>query len=69
MQWQGLSRDTFGRRFIISEHPRFEEICASRSPVRFDSDSSLPDPFDGLLIDHDGRFTDACLYGSSTVIW
>ncbi|MFA0194495.1 nitric oxide reductase transcriptional regulator NorR [Vibrio artabrorum] len=51
---QGLSRDTFGRRFIISEHPRFTEICASRSPVRFDSDSSLPDPFDGLLIDHDG---------------
>lgn len=51
---QGLSRDTFGRRFIISEHPRFEEICASRSPVRFDADSSLPDPFDGLLIDHDG---------------
>ena len=51
---QGLSRDTFGRRFIISEHPRFDEICASRSPVRFDADSPLPDPFDGLLIDHDG---------------
>ncbi|MEZ9856250.1 nitric oxide reductase transcription regulator, partial [Vibrio breoganii] len=41
---QGLSRDTFGRRFILSEHPRFEEICASRFPVRFDADSSLPDP-------------------------
>ncbi|MGF1755995.1 nitric oxide reductase transcriptional regulator NorR [Vibrio makurazakiensis] len=51
---QGLSRDTFGRRFVISEHPRFDAICQSRDPVRFDSDSSLPDPFDGLLIDHDG---------------
>ena len=25
-----------------------------KTPVRFDSDSTLPDPFDGLLIDHDG---------------
>lgn len=51
---QGLSRDTLGRHFVISEHPRFSEICASKTPVIFDSASPLPDPFDGLLIDHDG---------------
>ncbi|MCG9628217.1 nitric oxide reductase transcriptional regulator NorR [Vibrio mediterranei] len=51
---QGLGRDTLGRRFVISEHPRFAQICASTSPVIFDADSELPDPFDGLLIDHHG---------------
>ncbi|NAW58608.1 MULTISPECIES: nitric oxide reductase transcriptional regulator NorR [unclassified Vibrio] len=51
---QGLTRDTLGRRFHISEHPRFELICQSDKPVIFDADSPLPDPFDGLLLDHDG---------------
>ncbi|MGF1721852.1 nitric oxide reductase transcriptional regulator NorR [Vibrio kyushuensis] len=51
---QGLTRDTLGRRFIASEHPRFDEICRAKTPVRFDADSPLPDPFDGLLLDHDG---------------
>ncbi|MCW8334123.1 nitric oxide reductase transcriptional regulator NorR [Vibrio sp. SCSIO 43135] len=51
---QGLTRDTLGRRFIIQEHPRFSQICDSKTPVIFDADSDLPDPFDGLLLDHDG---------------
>jgi anaerobic nitric oxide reductase transcription regulator len=51
---QGLTRDTLGRRFIVHEHPRFEAICQSVIPVRFDASSPLPDPFDGLLLDHDG---------------
>lgn len=51
---QGLTRDTLGRRFIVHEHPRFEAICQSVTPVRFDASSPLPDPFDGLLLDHDG---------------
>ncbi|MCK6263987.1 nitric oxide reductase transcriptional regulator NorR [Vibrio sp. ZSDE26] len=51
---QGLTRDTLGRRFIVHEHPRFEQICLSKAPVRFDASSPLPDPFDGLLLDHDG---------------
>lgn len=50
---QGLTRDTLGRRFLISEHPRLQQICQSAVPVRFDADSTLPDPFDGLLLDHD----------------
>uniref|UniRef100_UPI003D0A4824 nitric oxide reductase transcriptional regulator NorR n=1 Tax=Vibrio sp. TaxID=678 RepID=UPI003D0A4824 len=51
---QGLTRDTLGRRFVVEEHPRFAAICSSDIPVRFDADSPLPDPFDGLLLDHDG---------------
>ncbi|MBT2979722.1 GAF domain-containing protein, partial [Vibrio anguillarum] len=38
----------------IDEHPRFSEICHADGPVIFDANSSLPDPFDGLLMDHDG---------------
>ena len=51
---QGLSQDTLGRRFVITEHPRFERICQSTSAVRFPSDCDLPDPYDGLLIDREG---------------
>ncbi len=52
---QGLTRDTLGRRFKIVEHPRFEAICSSKSAVRFESDSPLPDPFDSLLLDYEGE--------------
>ncbi len=51
---QGLTRDTMGRRFKVDEHPRFKAICESKTAVRFDSDSDLPDPFDNLLLDYDG---------------
>lgn len=45
----GLSEDTLGRRFEIDQHPRLATILLSRSPVRFDADSPLPDPYDGLI--------------------
>ena len=45
----GLSADTLGRRFKVSEHPRFAILLSSPSPTRFDSDSELPDPYDGLV--------------------
>jgi anaerobic nitric oxide reductase transcription regulator len=51
---QGLTSDTLGRRFVIAEHPRLIKICQSTKFVRFPSDCSLPDPYDGLLIDRDG---------------
>jgi anaerobic nitric oxide reductase transcription regulator len=51
---QGLSPDTLGRRFEIDQHPRFLQICASKIPVRFESDSQLPDPYDGLLLATEG---------------
>jgi len=51
---QGLSPDTLGRRFEIDQHPRFQQICDSQSPVRFESGSPLPDPYDGLLLAMEG---------------
>ncbi|WP_445366002.1 nitric oxide reductase transcriptional regulator NorR [Microbulbifer sp. ANSA001] len=51
---QGLARRTLGRRFVVNEHPRLAQICASENPVRFPSDCDLPDPFDGLLLDREG---------------
>lgn len=51
---QGLTQDTLGRRFQLNDHPRFKQICQSSSAIRFESNSELPDPFDGLLLDYDG---------------
>ena len=48
----GLSTDTLGRRFKVSEHPRFEALLSSPEPTRFPSDSTLPDPYDGLVDGH-----------------
>ncbi len=45
----GLSPDTLGRRFKISEHPRFAALLEGPGPTRFASDSPLPDPYDGLV--------------------
>ncbi|MGD2100052.1 MAG: nitric oxide reductase transcriptional regulator NorR [Desulfobacterales bacterium] len=45
----GLLPNAMGRRYARSEHPRLDIICKSSEPVRFPADSSLPDPFDGLL--------------------
>ena len=40
----GLSADTLGRRFTLTEHPRFEVLLGNREPNRFPADSELPDP-------------------------
>ncbi|ROL94904.1 nitric oxide reductase transcription regulator [Pseudomonas chlororaphis] len=45
----GLSTDTLGRRFKVSEHPRFAALLSHPGPTRFASDSELPDPYDGLV--------------------
>lgn len=45
----GLSRDTLGRRFKVSEHPRFKLLLAANGPTRFPPDCALPDPYDGLV--------------------
>jgi anaerobic nitric oxide reductase transcription regulator len=45
----GLLPNAMGRRYARSDHPRLDIICKSSEPVRFPADSSLPDPFDGLL--------------------
>ena len=45
----GLSSDALGRRFKVSEHPRFRLLLAADGPTRFPVDSDLPDPYDGLV--------------------
>lgn len=51
---QGLTAEVLGRRFEIQQHPRFIEICQTKSPLRFSSKSELPDPYDGLLMAMEG---------------
>jgi anaerobic nitric oxide reductase transcription regulator len=59
----GLTPDALGRVYNRQENPRLDIICNSESPVLFDHDSSLPDPFDGMLSSYTGTFEHihACL--------
>ena len=61
--FQGLSKDALGRRYSIKEHPRLDIICKSTEPIRFPSDTEMPDPFDGLLADREsgGHRIHSCL--------
>ncbi|PTR35447.1 anaerobic nitric oxide reductase transcription regulator [Luteibacter sp. OK325] len=45
----GLTEDTLGRRFPVADHPRFAALLAHEGPTLFPADSSLPDPYDGLV--------------------
>ncbi len=69
----GLSADTLGRHFDPEQHPRFQQILKSKQIVRFPADSSLPDPYDGLVLNHEGDLeVHACmgcsLYLNDTVL-
>ncbi|MGE6184809.1 nitric oxide reductase transcriptional regulator NorR, partial [Aeromonas media] len=57
----GLMQDVLGRRFALRDHPRMEAIARAGDVVRFPADSSLPDPYDGLLPDHDDFKVHACV--------
>ncbi|MCB9626349.1 MAG: nitric oxide reductase transcriptional regulator NorR [Sandaracinaceae bacterium] len=46
----GLAPEVLGRRFDRREHPRLDVVVSQGRPVRFPADSSLPDPYDGLLL-------------------
>lgn len=46
---QGLSAQVLGMRFAPANHPRLQAIVRSAKPVRFPANSTLPDPFDGLV--------------------
>lgn len=48
----GLYSEVLGRRFNITEHPRLEAIARAGDIVRFPADSTLPDPYDGLIPNH-----------------
>lgn len=47
----GLVREASGRRFNSAQHPRLAALLASREAIRFAPDSTLPDPYDGLIAD------------------
>ncbi|QMV16874.1 Anaerobic nitric oxide reductase transcription regulator NorR [Vibrio spartinae] len=49
----GLSEDVLGRRFDVQQHPRLEAIARAGDIVRFPSDSNIPDPYDGLIPNHE----------------
>ncbi|MGD9942601.1 MAG: nitric oxide reductase transcriptional regulator NorR [Burkholderiaceae bacterium] len=61
----GLMRDALGRRFAVSEHPRLAAILARRGVTSFDHDSTLPDPYDGLIDAHEGALPVHDCMGSS----
>jgi len=46
----GLTPDAMGRKYLLKNHPRFDIICGSNEPVFFSKKSTLPDPFDGMLV-------------------
>ncbi|WP_271408083.1 nitric oxide reductase transcriptional regulator NorR [Pseudomonas sp. Q1-7] len=52
MAVDGLSQDTLGRRFKVSEHPRLQALMENRGVTRFAADCGLPDPYDGLVENH-----------------
>jgi anaerobic nitric oxide reductase transcription regulator len=57
----GLMQDVLGRRFALKDHPRMEAIARAGDVVRFPADSHLPDPYDGLIPDHDDFRVHACV--------
>ncbi|MDM5129183.1 nitric oxide reductase transcriptional regulator NorR [Aeromonas salmonicida] len=68
----GLMQDVLGRRFALADHPRMEAIARAGDVVRFPADSNLPDPYDGLIPDHDDFRVHACvglpLFSDQTLI-
>lgn len=51
----GLAEDVVGRHFCIAEHPRLKAIALADDIVRFPANSTLPDPFDGLIPNDTGK--------------
>lgn len=51
----GLVQDALGRRFDVARHPRLAALLSRREITRFEADSPLPDPYDGLLDESPGE--------------
>lgn len=45
----GLKQEALARQFVIAQHPRLQHILSNLQLTRFDSDSDLADPYDGLV--------------------
>ena len=57
----GLAPDVMGRRFRLDAHPRLEAIARAGDVVRFPADSTLPDPYDGLIPEQGELHVHACV--------
>lgn len=57
----GLAQDVLGRRFTLEGHPRLEAIARAGDVVRFPADSSLADPYDGLIPGQESLKVHACV--------
>ena len=57
----GLVPDVLGRRFLLEGHPRLEAIARAGDVVRFPANSELPDPYDGLIPNHQHLKVHACI--------
>ncbi len=59
----GLAPEVQGQRFSRRHNPRLDVVVARKAPVRFPADTSLPDPYDGLLLVNPDatRHVHACL--------
>lgn len=70
----GLSPEVLDMRFDPNKHPRLKAILSSQKPIRFDADSSYPDPYDGLLAMDPKRTLDihdcmgCCLYVEENLV-
>jgi len=51
----GLVQDALGRRYAVGQHPRLAAILGRRGVTCFHHDSTLPDPYDGLIDEHAGQ--------------
>jgi len=51
----GMLSNTMERRFRINEHARFRAMLSNIPPTRFPPNSSLPDPYEGLLQARNGE--------------
>ncbi len=54
MATNGLKRQVRSMQFPAAQHPRLSALLHSEAPIRFDMDSDLPDPYDGLVSGEDG---------------
>ncbi len=59
----GLAPEVMHMNFIPEQHPRLNAILASHKPIRFAANTTLADPFDGLLLTDPHRKLDvhACM--------
>jgi len=46
----GLTDEALARQFVVEQHPRLQHILSNSQITRFDSDSELADPCDGLVM-------------------